>query len=542
MNSSFSSADKGFRKWAGPVVLVLILTGALFWIITSFFGVGKSYSHFLLILGVSISIACAISLFTAELIVSDDDPNRERRIARGVLVIGYMFLIAIACLAFALMFIDYDKTKNENSIPAFLPMLVYGCEYQAPVEEKKSETKENENAADLKAVLRVTIPANLKYCGQTEPQRMLVIGGIKTQCSLTNNCSVVDAPEIAKAGKAIKPADSETAINALPGANDFYHDQKNCSADIDSLLSKNNPNPCASAVLLKRLDSRIKKAGDVANRNNTIRTYALNASPGDESDYKNNIAKLIMLQSLVEARIEQKKALDAHYVIDNHVTGNLIIGGIIVPAYFIFCALIGAMIAMARKLPEFQARLKRTEQDTSEKVFRGDSYAPIGYCELPELVLFQIIQVASAPILAVIAYGYLNDDFESQFTGISIAFAAGFSSEWILMMVRSISDRLGGAKPKTVPYRTVTPEAKAAAFIDLKSGRAYVSDTIILIKPVGLHKIGDKFVLTNIAGQELTVREKAGVATIIRSADFFDIELNQSEYVSLDGDENNAVG
>ncbi|OFC71572.1 hypothetical protein [Alteromonas confluentis] len=541
MNSSFSSADKGFRKWAGPVVLVLILTGALFWIITSFFGVGKSYSHFLLILGVSISIACAISLFTAELIVSDDDPNRERRIARGVLVIGYMFLIAIACLAFALMFIDYDKTKNENTIPAFLPMLVYGCEYQAPAEPKQSETKENENSAELKAVLRVTIPANLKYCGQTEPQRMLVIGGIKTQCSLTNNCSVVDAPEIAKAEKAITPTDSETPINAMPGANDFYHDQKNCSADIDSLLSKDDPNPCASAELLKRLDSRIKKAGKVADDNNTIRTYALSANPGDESDFK-NIAKLIKLQSLVEARIEQKKALDAHYVIDNHVTGNLIIGGIIVPAYFIFCALIGAMIAMARKLPEFQARLKRTEEDTSEKVFRGDSYAPIGYCELPELVLFQIIQVASAPILAVIAYGYLNDDFESQFTGISIAFAAGFSSEWILMMVRSISDRLGGAKPKTVPYRTVTPEAKAAAFIDLKSGRAYVSDTIILIKPVGLHKIGDKFVLTNITGQELTVREKAGVATIIRSADFFDIELEQPKYVSMDDDENNAVG
>ena len=93
-----------------------------------------------------------------------------------------------------------------------------------------------------------------------------------------------------------------------------------------------------------------------------------------------------------------------------------------------------------------------------------------------------------------------------------------------------------------MPYRSVTPEAKVTSFIDLKSGRAYVNDTIILIKPVGLHKIGDNFVLTNIVGQELTVREKAGAATIIRSAEFFDIELNQSEYVSLDGDENNAVG
>lgn len=358
---------------------------------------------------------------------------------------------------------------------------------------------------------------------------MLVLGGVLTKCSLTNSCAVADAPE---------PA---TPDSTKPRENDFYFDQKSCSTNIDTLLSVKTPNPCATTELLKRVDRRLQNAIKANSSNQTIERFGLNEALDEDAD-RDRITKLIELENLVEARIEQKESLDSHYEISNYVKGNLIVGGIVVPVYFIFCALLGAMIAMARKLPEFQARLKRSEKDTNEKIFRGEPYAPITYSELPELVLFQIIQVASAPILAVIAYGYLNDDFESQFTGISIAFAAGFSSEWVLMMIRSITDRLGGAKPKTVPSRAVTTEADSQSYINLKSGRAYRYDIVVLTQPVGQLTAGCEVVITQISSNQITAKESGGEIRFTRSADFFDVKKDLPDYVSISGNESKADG
>lgn len=499
--------------WVGIFLVVLfILTDAVF--------PDLHLNHTLV---VSICVVFIISLFTGELVLEGSSASENaatvRHTVRAVLGIGYLFLIAVGCFAFYIMFheIKPANTQHSNTV-SYGPIFVNGCEYSAP------EAKEIVKDGSKKIVLPASVPDAVKYCASTPPQRLIIIGSITTECSLTNSCAETKPP--------IRPPR-------------FYIEQSTCSADILELQAKielnESINPCLSDAMSQKVSSKLLEAKNKLQAISIQQSLSLKDSSSNNNTSAQEIQRtrdaLTTLKQKIEANKLQKAILDQQHSIDNHIDGKLIVGGIVVPAYFVFCALLGAMISMARKLPEFQARIVRKDDDTDNKDFRGESLATLQFQEIPELVLFQIIQVCSAPILAIIAYGYLNDEIMSDFTAISIAFAAGFSSEWVLMMIRNISDRLAGARPKTSLSRAVLnqlPQTVTQVF----DGLVKVGDLVYLRKASGKFTPGTAFLVTSIQSNTITATAVDGSGELREQAICFEIKAPSpvfADFSNVDG-------
>jgi hypothetical protein len=118
-------------------------------------------------------------------------------------------------------------------------------------------------------------------------------------------------------------------------------------------------------------------------------------------------------------------------------------GGVVVPLYFVFIALLGGSVGLLRKLPEFQYR-------------SDDDYVP-AEGEMTKLtpnlardfVLFQLIQLLTAPVVALVAFAIVEPN--STVSTLLLAFAAGFSSEPFLILVREFTERVADNRAKQVP-------------------------------------------------------------------------------------------
>lgn len=118
-------------------------------------------------------------------------------------------------------------------------------------------------------------------------------------------------------------------------------------------------------------------------------------------------------------------------------------GGVVVPLYFVFIALLGGSVGLLRKLPEFQYR-------------SDDDYVP-AEGEMTKLtpnlardfVLFQLIQLLTAPVVALVAFAIVEPD--SMVSTLLLAFGAGFSSEPFLILVREFTERVADNRAKQVP-------------------------------------------------------------------------------------------
>ena len=108
-------------------------------------------------------------------------------------------------------------------------------------------------------------------------------------------------------------------------------------------------------------------------------------------------------------------------------------GGMVVPLYFLIVALMGALISLSRSIPEYQGRLS------------PNSVARITPDEAREYLIFQLMQLFSAPLLALSAY-YLVDP-GSRAGVIALAFTVGFSSGTILLLIRSLVTKLAPENP-----------------------------------------------------------------------------------------------
>ena len=107
-------------------------------------------------------------------------------------------------------------------------------------------------------------------------------------------------------------------------------------------------------------------------------------------------------------------------------------GGLVVPLYAVVLSLMGAAVSMTRRVPEFQRRL--TSGDPEH----------VTYDSAREGLVFQIMQVASAPLIVLTAY-YLVDP-NSRASTIALSFASGFSSETVLLMIRALVEKLKPAQ------------------------------------------------------------------------------------------------
>jgi hypothetical protein len=109
-------------------------------------------------------------------------------------------------------------------------------------------------------------------------------------------------------------------------------------------------------------------------------------------------------------------------------------GGLVVPLYVVVLALFGSAVSMTRRVPEYQRRAMDVQDPLTNVLAR-------------ENLVFQIMQVISAPLIAVTVY-YLVPN--SGTNSVILGFGSGFASEPILLMIRSLVEKLSPA-PTTEP-------------------------------------------------------------------------------------------
>jgi len=117
-------------------------------------------------------------------------------------------------------------------------------------------------------------------------------------------------------------------------------------------------------------------------------------------------------------------------------------GGLVVPLYFVVLSLMGAAVGMTRRVPEYQRRyLKEDENPPDAKIYEKRPRKWITANMLRESLVFQIMQVVSAPLIAIAAYYLIKPDQVGA--TVAIGFAAGFASEPILMAIRNMAETFG---------------------------------------------------------------------------------------------------
>ncbi|MYM63108.1 hypothetical protein [Pseudomaricurvus sp. HS19] len=111
-------------------------------------------------------------------------------------------------------------------------------------------------------------------------------------------------------------------------------------------------------------------------------------------------------------------------------------GGLVTPLYILLLSAIGGSVGFMRRLPEIQRRYWRDREKDSSTY--GAAYMA------REEVIFQFMQVASAPLIAIIGYHTIQPDGDAG--AIALAFISGFASEIILLRIRQFGDTLAGPK------------------------------------------------------------------------------------------------
>ena len=125
--------------------------------------------------------------------------------------------------------------------------------------------------------------------------------------------------------------------------------------------------------------------------------------------------------------------------------GFYVTGGLVIPLYLIVLSLIGGAVSLTRRIPEYQKQSACGYVGTDKAPFLDP---PL----LREHLVFQIIQFISAPFLAAVAYYGLQPSTTAA--TVILGFAAGFSSETVLLLIRAALDKL---KPRTMaPVATGT--------------------------------------------------------------------------------------
>jgi hypothetical protein len=122
-------------------------------------------------------------------------------------------------------------------------------------------------------------------------------------------------------------------------------------------------------------------------------------------------------------------------------------GGLVVPLYVLVLALIGGAVSMTRRVPEYQRRAMSTQDALTNQQAR-------------ESLVFQIMQVVSAPLIAAAAYYIVNPS--NRLGSVVLGFGSGFASEPILLMIRGLVEKLspsGSSPPAPISVR-VDPATK----------------------------------------------------------------------------------
>ena len=125
-----------------------------------------------------------------------------------------------------------------------------------------------------------------------------------------------------------------------------------------------------------------------------------------------------------------------------------VVGGLAVPFFVLVLAFIGGAVSLSRRVPAYQRRLHVNYVGSVEEY----SLQPF---QAREMVVFQIMQLISAPFLAIATW-YIVSPMGLP-SAATLAFGTGFASEPLLLMIRGL---VMGIRPQVVV--TKLPPALAA--------------------------------------------------------------------------------
>ena len=126
-------------------------------------------------------------------------------------------------------------------------------------------------------------------------------------------------------------------------------------------------------------------------------------------------------------------------------------GGLTVPYFVLVLAYVGGAVSLSRRIPEYQRRLHPDYTSTADE----PAMRPF---EARESVVFQIMQLVSAPFLAIATWFIVSP--MTLAAAATLAFGTGFASEPLLLMIRGL---VKGIRPETT-----RPPATAAGAVPLK--------------------------------------------------------------------------
>jgi hypothetical protein len=189
--------------------------------------------------------------------------------------------------------------------------------------------------------------------------------------------------------------------------------------------------------------------------------------------------------------------------------------GLLIPLYFIILALMGGSISLTRRLPELH------KQASSEHV-ATDKQPKLTQVEFREHLIFQMVQYISAPFLAILAY-YLIEPGNIT-NSVVLAFTAGFASETILLMVRSIANKITPGSGEALQYGAI------AGVITIQDASAKKAEVFLTELPQ-IHSITDEqgfYVLSNVPVGEHSISVKSLDTDTILKKDTVKIERAQA--------------
>ena len=508
--------------------------------------------------------------------------NADPRV-RAVLQVGYYFaaLIILGCV-YVLQRQDAMVWPPEPLSAPGGPERIYpvvallpGCDYARAASRPAQDGDAGDAAAET---VDARIPEGV-LCGDLPPQWVISIGGSVLRCHLDQTCfgrtarGAGDAPPARAPGaergttpRDAAPQGAPAGGSAAPaGAGQVSADGTGTSpgAGPDAAAgacARERPYACLSAAELEAererlLAERRRADGAAARHAVSIRGNKLVEQAGGAvkpttgslakalEDEQRNAREATRALAAVDAEIARREEQQSARA---NTPGHPVIGGVVVPVYFVVLALFGALVQMLRRLPEFQARADVGYAEEYERDFGLDDSArpPIPASMVPEYVVFQMIQVLVAPAIAVLAYAWAPA--EEPAVAMVLAFGAGFSSELVLLAIRGVIDRALGAGPRPgrralrgVAKRLDSLEQRedAAEPIVLDGVRIRPGDEVRLKQTIGIFEPGTTATVVRLTPPDsLTVHLPGtdGVEEQTRpAAQFFEPAPRRSSYVRI---------
>lgn len=472
-----------------------------------------------------VALFSIITLYTRTLdreIIFDLDRKDPDESINILFRVSYAFVAAVVLFTLAVLIepkffatSGIDVTRTDGRTQRILAV-VRGCDYSPPgsrpeedadAESRQDTAGEADEAARTAELQkrRAAMPEGAN-CGDIPPQWVLSIGGNVLNCHIDGTCAPIARPK-----KTEHESDVDMGSDGPPSDSDCPDKAKACG----------DPKKALGA----EMDKRNKLAAGINSRQNSLRNLELleraqaKTEPGMRDRFVKEISDLRAQLETSEQRIRDlgeivERRENRKPEITRSTQGQPIVGGLVVPVYFLAIAVLGACVGMVRRLPELHRRVTEKYWQEFDPQVSGtnETVTPIEKTEARDRLVFQGVQVVFAPVVAILAYSFARPDDVAA--AAILAFAAGYSSEIFLMLLRGLADRLIGVGLR--PVRTVSAFLSSQDRLE----RKYLGTRVMLKQPLGTFGPGSLGVITGIKDGRFIVRAEKDERGVQRTQSF----------------------